>query len=336
MTTYLITGGCGFIGSNFVRYLFDRDDSVRIVNLDKVTYAGNPDNLAQLEGHPGYQFIRGDICDEEAVEKIFADTHPDVVINFAAESHVDRSIGEPDSFIRTDVFGVFVLLEASKRHGVDLFVQVSTDEVYGSIQDGKFRETDTLMPSSPYSASKAGGDRLAYSYSVTYNLPVIITRASNNFGPYQYPEKLIPLFITNALEDHPLPLYGDGLNVRDWLYVGDHCSAIDFLVQKGHRGEVYNIGGGNEKENIEITRLILAHVGKSEDLIRYVEDRKGHDRRYALDCTKLHSLGWSPAYGFEEALEETVDWYRENEPWWRRIKSGEFLEYYRSHYKMEA
>ncbi|MBL7046485.1 MAG: dTDP-glucose 4,6-dehydratase [Candidatus Marinimicrobia bacterium] len=332
--TYLITGGCGFIGTNFIRYLFEKDDSCKIINLDKLTYAGNPENLRDVEKNSGYHFVRGDICDEKVVDEIFRSYNPDIVVNFAAESHVDRSIGKPDDFIKTDIFGVFVLLEAAKKYGVELFIQISTDEVYGSIEDGAFRESDPLLPSSPYSASKAGGDRLAYSYFVTYKLPVIITRASNNFGPYQYPEKLIPLFVTNAIDGQQLPLYGDGKNVRDWIYVRDHCSAIDFLAKHGKLGETYNIGGGNEKENIEITNLILKHLKKSETLIRYVEDRKGHDLRYALDCDKLHTLGWSPGYTFEDALAETIDWYRENESWWRPLKSGEFLEYYKSHYKL--
>ena len=331
--TYLITGGCGFIGTNFIRYLFEKDDSCKIINLDKLTYAGNPENLRDVEKNSSYHFVHGDICDEKVVDEIFRSYNPDIVVNFAAESHVDRSIGKPDDFIKTDIFGVFVLLEAAKKYGVELFIQISTDEVYGSIEDGAFRESDPLLPSSPYSASKAGGDRLAYSYFVTYKLPVIITRASNNFGPYQYPEKLIPLFVTNAIDGQQLPLYGDGKNVRDWIYVRDHCSAIDFLIQHGKLGETYNIGGGNEKENIEITNLILKHLKKSETLIRYVDDRKGHDLRYALDCDKLHTLGWSPGFTFEDALSETIDWYRDYESWWRPLKSGEFLEFYRKHYK---
>lgn len=336
MTTYLITGGCGFIGSNFIRYMFEKNDSCRIVNLDKLTYAGNPENLADFQSHPNYHFFRGDICDKDQVEQIFVDFRPDGVINFAAESHVDRSIGKPDDFIKTDIFGVFVLLEAARKHGTGLFLQISTDEVYGSIEKGSFRESDPLMPSSPYSASKAGGDRLAYSYFVTYKLPVVITRASNNFGPYQYPEKLIPLFVTNALDDQPLPLYGDGKNVRDWLYVRDHCAALDFLSEKGIPGETYNIAGGNERQNIDITLGVLKYLKKPESLIHYVEDRKGHDRRYSVDCSRLLSLGWSPEHDFESALEETVTWYQGNQLWWRRIKTGKFLDYYRSQYKIQV
>ena len=334
-TTYLVTGGCGFIGCNFIRYTLEKNRSCRIVNLDKLTYAGNPDNLKDLESDSRYFFFKGDICNQNQVETIFEEYSPDVVINFAAESHVDRSIGKPDDFIRTDVFGVFILLEAARKYGIDLFIQISTDEVYGSIEDGSFKESDTLEPSSPYSASKAGGDRLAFSYYVTYQLPVIITRASNNFGPYQYPEKLISLFVTNALEDQLLPLYGDGKNVRDWLYVKDFCSAIDFLMLKGKLGEVYNIGGGNERQNIEITQKILSFLGKPGDLIKYVTDRKGHDRRYSLDCSKLRSQGWSPEHNFDMALEETVKWYQENEEWWQKIKSGEFLEFYKRQYEID-
>jgi len=257
-----------------------------------------------------------------------------VLINFAAETHVDRSIGSPDDFIKTDVFGVFTLLEASKEFGVDLFLQISTDEVYGSIAEGSFSEGDPLLPSSPYSASKAGGDRLAYSYYVTYNLPVIITRASNNYGPFQYPEKLISLFVTNALEDRHLPVYGDGKNVRDWLYVSDHCSAIHFIIENGELGEVYNVGGGNELQNIHITHQILELLGKSTGLIKFVEDRKGHDLRYSLDCSKLNQLGWMPKHSFDEALAETIQWYQSNEAWWVPIKSGEFREYYKTHYNV--
>ena len=334
MKTYLVTGGSGFIGSNFVRQMLQNDTNCHIVNLDKLTYAGNPANLVDIEMDERYSFVHGDICDTDVVRQIFHQHKPQIIINFAAETHVDRSIGSPDDFIKTDVFGVFTLLEASKEFGVDLFLQISTDEVYGSIAEGSFCEGDPLLPSSPYSASKAGGDRLAYSYYVTYNLPVIITRASNNYGPFQYPEKLISLFVTNALEDRDLPVYGDGKNVRDWLYVSDHCSAVHFIIENGKLGEVYNVGGGKELQNIHITHQILEQLGKSADLIKFVEDRKGLDLRYSLDCSKLNQLGWMPEHSFDEALAETIHWYQSNEAWWAPIKSGEFKEYYKSHYNM--
>lgn len=334
MKIYLVTGGSGFIGSNFVRYMLQNDPDCHVLNLDKLTYAGNPANLSDIELDDRYTFIHGDICDRNVVWDIFRKHSPQVLINFAAETHVDRSISSPDDFIKTDVFGVFTLLEASKEFGVDLFLQISTDEVYGSIAEGSFSEGDPLLPSSPYSASKAGGDRLAYSYYVTYNLPVIITRASNNYGPFQYPEKLISLFVTNALEDRHLPVYGDGKNVRDWLYVSDHCSAIHFIIENGELGEVYNVGGGNELQNIHITHQILELLGKSTDLIKFVEDRKGHDLRYSLDCSKLNQLGWMPKHSFDEALAETIQWYQSNEAWWVPIKSGEFREYYKTHYNV--
>lgn len=333
MKRFLVTGGAGFIGSNFVRYLLKHYPDVEVVNLDKLTYAGNLDNLRDIESDPRYSFIKGDICDDVLVNKLMPEIH--AVVNFAAESHVDRSIGAPDDFIRTDVFGAFVLLEAARRNGVERFIQISTDEVYGSIEEGSFKETDPLMPSSPYSASKAGADRLAYSYYVTYGLPVIITRCSNNFGPYQYPEKLIPLFITNALENKELPVYGDGLNVRDWIYVEDHCEAIDFIYRHGEVGEVYNIGGGNEKTNLEITEYILKKLEKPRSLIVFVKDRLGHDRRYSLDCTKLEKLGWTPKTGFTEALDRTISWYVENRWWWEKLKSGEYLEFYKQNYQRE-
>lgn len=330
---YLITGGAGFIGSNFIRHLLSSHDVIEITNLDKLTYAGNPDNLKDIEKDDRYHFVHGDICDASLVDRLVPDM--DVILNFAAESHVDRSIGKPDDFIQTDIFGTFVLLEAARRHGIDRFVQISTDEVYGSTETGCFRETDTLMPSSPYSASKAGADRLVYSYFVTYNLPVVIPRSSNNFGPFQYPEKLISLFITNALDDKSLPVYGDGKNVRDWIYVQDNCEAVEAVMEHGRDGEVYNVGAGNEKENQEITRTILSILDKPESLIQYVEDRKGHDRRYALDTGKIRNLGWQPRHTFEEAMDKTVAWYRDNRWWWEKLKSGEYLEYYRSHYKTE-
>ena len=331
MRKLLVTGGAGFIGSNFIRYMLTKHDDVRIVNLDKLTYAGNLDNLRDVEDDPRYQFVRGDICDEAVVDGLMAEV--DVVLNFAAESHVDRSIGKPDDFIKTDIFGVFVLLEASRKHGIERFVQISTDEVYGSTEESFFKETDPLMPSSPYAASKTGADRLAYSYYVTYRLPVVIPRSSNNFGPYQYPEKLISLFVTNALDDRQLPIYGDGKNVRDWLYVVDNCEAIEMVMERGEEGEVYNIGAGNERNNLEITRFILQGLNKPESLMTFVKDRKGHDRRYALDTSKIERLGWKPRRPFERAMEETIRWYRDNRWWWEKLKNGKYLEYYKSHYQ---
>ena len=337
---YLVTGGAGFIGSNFIRFLFRKyGDEARVVNLDKLTYAGNRANLAELEGRPNYRFVPGDIARPADVAKAYEGIDGEgieVVVNFAAETHVDRSLVEAGSFIETDVHGVLVLLEEARKRAPDLrrFVQISTDEVYGSIENGSFSEADLLNPRNPYSASKAGGDRMAYAYAQTYGMPVIITRASNNFGPYQYPEKLVPLFVTNAMDEQPLPLYGDGRNVRDWLFVEDHCAAVDFLVENGVNGEVYNIGGGNERENIEITKSILGLLGKPESLIRPVADRQGHDRRYSLDCTKLGSIGFTIHTDFDEALERTVQWYRDHENWWREIKekSADYKAWYERQY----
>lgn len=332
MTRYLVTGGAGFIGSNYIRFIMQKyGTAVHITNLDKLTYAGNLDNLRDLEHLPNYRFIHGDICDANVVNDLMPQI--DVVVNFAAESHVDRSIGSPDDFIKTDVYGAFVLLEAARKNNISKFIQISTDEVYGSIIDGSFKETDALEPSSPYSASKAGADRLAFSYFVTYKLPVIITRCSNNYGPYQYPEKLIPLFVTNAIDDKSLPIYGDGKNVRDWIYVLDHCSAIDFLMQKGQHGQVYNIGAGNEMTNLDITATILKTLHKPESLKTFVQDRMGHDRRYSVDMSKLRSLGWQPAYRFDEAIVQTIHWYQSNRPWWERLKTGEYLEFYKQNYR---
>jgi dTDP-glucose 4,6-dehydratase len=330
----LVTGGAGFIGSNFVRHVARVHPAWEILVLDKLTYAGRRENLAGLEERPGFRFVKGDIADPQAV----ADVLPgcDYVVNFAAETHVDRSLYDAGSFIMTDVYGTFVLLEAARRApGLKLFVQISTDEVYGSVESGSSSEDDPLMPRNPYSASKAGADRLAYSYWATYDLPVIVTRASNNYGPYQFPEKIIPLFVTHALDDIPLPLYGDGLNVRDWLHVDDHCRAIDLLIEKGAPGETYNVGGGNEVPNIELTRRILALLGKPETLIRRVADRPGHDRRYSLGCERLRGLGWSPQVPFDEGLRATVEWYRANEAWWRPLKEANpaFREHYQRHYE---
>ena len=327
----LVTGGAGFIGSNFIRHVLAAHPDDRVINLDKLTYAGNPANLADVAGSPRYTFVHGDICDAKLVRDVARDV--DAVVNLAAETHVDRSLLEPDAFLRTDVFGVFTLLEAVRDLKIPRFLHVSTDEVYGSVATGSSRESDPLRPSNPYSASKAGGDLLALAYWQTHRVPVIVTRSSNNFGPYQYPEKVIPLFITNAIEDEPLPLYGDGRNVRDWLYVLDNCAAIDLVLRQGKEGEVYNIGGGTEVENIVLTRQILRLVGKPETLIRPVKDRPGHDRRYSLDDKKMRQLGWAARHPFPEALAATVRWYREHETWWRPLKSGEFRAYYRQQYE---
>jgi len=328
----LVTGGAGFIGSNFIRYLLDRYD-YRIINLDSLTYAGNLDNLTNVAEKSGYSFVRGDITDRNCLEQIFSQGI-DAVVNFAAETHVDRSIMDAGVFVRTNVLGVQELLEAARRHGIRRFLQVSTDEVYGSLgENGYFTEETSLAPGSPYSASKAAADLLALAYHRTFGVPVSITRCSNNYGPYQFPEKLIPLMVTNALEDRPLPLYGDGLHVRDWLHVLDHCGALDLVLHRGKPGEIYNIGGNNERANVEIIRLILAELGKPESLIKHVPDRPGHDRRYAIDAAKIkEELGWRPVYTFERGLRDTVSWYRANKKWWRKIKSGEYLEYYEKMY----
>jgi dTDP-glucose 4,6-dehydratase len=326
----LVAGGAGFIGSNFIRHVLRAHPDDSVVNFDKLTYAGNLQNLADLAGDPRYTFVHGDICDAKAVRGALPGV--DAVVNFAASSHVDRSLTEPDEFVRTDVFGVFTLLEAVRELRIPRFLHISTDEVYGSLAQGSARETDAVRPSNPYSASKAGGDLLALAYRHTHGVPVLITRSSNNFGPYQYPEKVIPLFITNALEDEPLPLYGDGRNVRDWLYVVDNCEAIDLVLRRGADGEVYNIGGGHEVENVALTRQILSLLGKPESLIKPVKDRPGHDRRYSVDCGKIEGLGWRPRHRFDAALAETVRWYREHEAWWRPLKSGEFRTYYQQHY----
>jgi len=337
---YLVTGGAGFIGSNFIRFLFNKyGDDATVVNLDKLTYAGIRENLAEYEGRKNYRFVLGDIAKPEDVAEAYKGVDGsgvDVVVNFAAETHVDRSLMEAGTFIETDVHGVLVLLEEAKKHAPNLkrFVQISTDEVYGSIDSGSFTETDPLNPRNPYAASKAGGDRMAYAYAQTFGMPVIVTRASNNFGPFQYPEKLIPLFVTNALDDLPLPLYGDGKNIRDWLFVDDHCAAIDFLIERGENSEVYNIGGGNERENREITQKILELLKKPESLIKRVGDRQGHDRRYSLDTTRLERLGFKCDTNFDAALERTVRWYVDREPWWRAIKerSAEYRAYYEKQY----
>jgi dTDP-glucose 4,6-dehydratase len=326
----LVAGGAGFIGSNFIRHVLRVHPDDTVLNFDKLTYAGNLQNLADLAGDPRYSFVHGDICDAKAVRDALSGM--DAVVNFAAQSHVDRSLAEPDEFVRTDVFGVFTLLEAVRELRIPRFLHISTDEVYGSLAQGSARESDAVRPSNPYSASKAGGDLLALAYHHTHRVPVLITRSSNNFGPYQHPEKVIPLFVTNALEDQPLPLYGDGRNVRDWLYVLDNCEAIDLVLRRGADGEIYNIGGGHEVENVALTRQILALLGKPESLIKPVKDRPGHDRRYSVDWAKIQALGWRPRHRFAEALAETVRWYREHAAWWCPLKSGEFRTYYQQHY----
>ena len=326
----LVTGGCGFIGSNFIRWVLAEHPDDSVVNLDKLTYAGNPANLADVQHDPRYTFVHGDICDNKLVRDVARGM--DAVVNFAAPSHVDRSILDPDEFLRTNVLGVHVLLETVRELRTPRLLHVSTDEVYGSIARGAVAEDAPLQPSNPYSAAKASGDLLALAYRHTHGVPVVITRSSNNFGPYQYPEKVVPLFVTNAIDDQPLPLYGDGQQVRDWIYVLDNCAALDLVLRQGRDGEVYNIGGGHEVANLDLTREILRLVGKPERLIQAVADRPGHDRRYALDATKVWELGWAPRYPFASALEATVRWYREHESWWRPLKSGEFRAYYERQY----
>jgi dTDP-glucose 4,6-dehydratase len=333
MVDVLVTGGAGFIGSNFIRYALRAHPDWRITNLDKLTYAGRLENLTGVMDDPRHRFVKGDVADERVAAPLVKEAN--LVVHFAAETHVDRSIRHAGNFIRTDVLGTFVLLEAAREApGLRRFVQISTDEVYGSVESGSSRESDELRPRNPYSASKAGADRLAYSYWATHSVPVVITRASNNYGPYQFPEKIIPLFITNAIEDRPLPLYGDGLNERDWLHVHDHCRAVDMLIEAGEAGEVYNVGGGNPVRNVDLTREILRLTGKPESLIRRVADRPGHDRRYSLDTSKLQRLGWRPQVTVADGLTETVAWYRTNEWWWRPIKEEdpEYRAYYQSHY----
>lgn len=331
MQNLLVTGGAGFIGSNFVRYLLKKYPTYHLVVYDKLTYAGNLDNLRDVEKNPRYTFVRGDICDAASVERTVNEQRIDTIVNFAAETHVDRSIMDADAFIQTDVYGTYVLLEAAKKFGLR-YHQVGTDEVYGWVAAGRSLEEDRLLPRSPYAASKAGGDLLIHAYYVTHGVGVTITRGANNIGPYQYPEKAVPLFVTNALDNIPLPLYGDGKQVRDYQYVIDHCEAIDLVLHHGKIGEVYNVGTGAETENIVMARMILKLLGKPASLIQHVPDRAGHDRRYALDITKLRALGWEPSNTFEQALSKTVQWYVENEWWWRKLKSGAYMEYYKKQY----
>jgi len=331
MQNILITGGAGFIGSNFVRYMLNKYPAYRLVVYDKMTYAGNLDNLRDVENHPRYAFVRGDICDAAMIERAVTENKIDTIINFAAETHVDRSIMDADAFIRTDVYGTYVLLEAAKKFGLR-YHQVGTDEVYGAVLEGASKETDSLLPRSPYAASKASADLLIYSYIVTHKVAATITRGANNIGPYQYPEKAVPVFVTNAIDNIPLPLYGDGKQMRDYQFVLDHCEAIDLVAHQGKLGEIYNVGTGEETYNIDMARMVLKLLGKPESLIQHVPDRAGHDRRYSLDVTKLRGLGWEPAHDFQAALTKTVQWYVDNEWWWRKLKSGEYLEYYKKQY----
>ncbi len=333
MKNILVTGGAGFIGSNFTRYMLDKYPGYRVTVYDKLTYAGNLDNLRDLADNPRYAFVQGDIADAAHVDEVMRTQQTDAIVNFAAETHVDRSLMEPGSFILTDVYGTFVLLEAAKKYGIERYHQVSTDEVYGHVEAGASCETDRLETRSPYSASKAGGDLMVYAYYTSFGVPATITRGANNIGPYQYPEKVVPLFITNAIDDIPLPLYGDGLQVRDYQYVLDHCEGIDVVLHSGQPGEIYNLGTGGGVENIVMARMILDLLGKPYSLIQYVKDRPGHDRRYCLNCSKVIELGWQPRHTFPQALEKTVRWYVDNEWWWRKIKSGErWREYYARNY----
>jgi len=327
----LVAGGAGFIGSAYVRYVLTHHLDVRVTVLDKLTYAGNLANLDPVAHDERYRFIRGDIANRQDVDAALDGC--DALVNFAAETHVDRSILDAGAFVTTDVYGSYVLLEAVRAHGTKRALFVSTDEVYGHVEHGASREDDPMLPRSPYAASKAGGEMLVRAYHITYELPVLVTRGSNTFGPYHYPEKLIPLMITNALDDLPLPVYGDGRQRRDWLYVDDHASGIDAVLRRGTPGQAYNLGGGNERENIAVVRRILSQLDKPHSLIRHVPDRPGHDRRYALDSSKARALGWQPSHSFEQALAATVDWYRDHEDWWRPLKGGEFQRYYREQYE---
>jgi len=333
MQNILVTGGAGFIGSNFVHYILKKHPDHKVVVYDKLTYAGNLDNLRDVADDPRYTFVRGDICDAEKVDEVMREHEIDALVNFAAATHVDRSLMEPDEFIRTDVFGTYVLLEAAKKYQVERYHQVSTDEVYGQVLEGSSLETDPLLTRSPYAASKAGGDLMCYAYFVSFGVPATITRGSNNIGPYQYPEKVIPLFITNAIDDIPLPLYGDGRQMRDYQYVSDHCEGIDVVLHRGQPGEIYNLGTEVETFNIDMARMVLKLLGKPQSLIQHITDRPGHDRRYSLNCDKIKALGWRSRHTFEQALEKTVQWYVDNEWWWRKIKSGEYMEYYRRQYE---
>ncbi len=333
MKTVMITGGCGFIGSNFIRYLFETNPDVKVMNLDSLTYAGNLENLFEYNNHPHYQFIHGDITDKQAVKEALSQGVSSI-IHFAAESHVDRSIMESGPFVKTNVEGTQILLDMARAYEIEKFVHISTDEVYGSLgKTGFFTEETPLAPNSPYAASKAASDLLVRSYYHTFGLPAVITRCSNNYGPYQFPEKLIPLFVCNLLQKEPVPVYGDGINVRDWIHVRDHCRAIETVWKSGKPGEVYNIGGRCEKTNLELTHLLLEILGKPQSLIRFVTDRPGHDRRYAIDCSKIErELGWRPQISFERGLRETIQWYQDNETWIRHVKSGEYLQYYQQQY----
>ena len=332
MKNILVTGAAGFIGSAFMRHMIAKYPDMTFIGFDKLTYAGNMDNLTPISDEENYRFERGDIADRGTLSKTLQAHNVDTIVNFAAESHVDRSILEPDAFIHTDVVGVYILLDEARKHGVGRFVQVSTDEVYGDIPEGFSKEGDLLEPNSPYAASKAGGEMMVRSYHVTYGMDTVVTRGSNTFGPYQYPEKLLPLFITEAIDDRPLPLYGDGMQVRDWLYVDDHVTGIEAALMKGKSGEIYNVAGDNEQHNIDVVEWMLRIMEKDGSLIKHVPDRDGHDRRYAMNCDKLRTLGWDIQHDFDTALEQTIEWYIKNEWWWRKIKSGEYREYFKRQY----
>ncbi|MEW6235655.1 MAG: dTDP-glucose 4,6-dehydratase [Candidatus Omnitrophota bacterium] len=332
MTSLLVTGGAGFIGSNFIQYMLSAYEDVHIINLDKLTYAGNLENLRAIERDPRYCFFQGDIADKQLVMDLLSRKEVNAIVNFAAETHVDRSISRPDDFLKTDVIGTFNLLEAARQCKVERFVQISTDEVYGPVFAEPMKEDSPMRPSSPYSASKGGGELLCRAYCVTYGLSAIVTRAANNYGPYQYPEKLIPLFITNAMENEPLPVYGKGDQMREWLYVEDHCRAIDLVLKNGVAGEIYNVGGYAEERNIAVAEKILELMKKPKDLLSFVEDRPGHDFRYAIDSGKIKALGWEPAVSLEEGLAKTVSWYKKNKEWWKKIKGPEFKAYYKKQY----